>query len=175
MEFRKHTVILSVIERLRSRRSRTGKTHVQKALALLAVASEIDIPFEFVLYKHGPYSFDVERELEQMLSYAAVDVQPNVDGYGVTIRPGSMGPFVKQQASLSPEEEAAIDRVCDLVGSKTVTQLERVATAAWIHRCERITAPQKVAERLHKLKPHVSIAEAKAADREFRRFQEARQ
>ncbi len=175
MEFRKHTVILSVIEGLRSRRSRTGKTHVQKALALLAIASKVNIPFEFVLYKHGPYSFDLEGELEQMLSYSAVDVQPNVDGYGVTIRPGNMGPFVKQQASLSPEEEDAIDHVCDLVASKTVTQLERVATAAWIRQREGITAPQEVAKRLHELKPHVSVTEAKAADREFCQFLKSRQ
>jgi hypothetical protein len=167
MEFRKHVLLLSVIKRLRSRGSWTGKTHVQKALALLADTTDIAVPFAFVLYKHGPYSFEVEAELEQMRSYSAVEIQPNSDGYGVTIRPGGMAPFLEGQATLSEEEEVALDRVCELVGSRTVTDLERIATAAWIRRREGLVESRKVAERLHQLKPHVSIAEAEAADREL--------
>lgn len=175
MEFEKHALILAVIEKLRQHGSSTGKTHVQKALALLADTSSIDVPFTFVLYKHGPYSFDVESDLEQMRSYSAIDVFPNPGGYGVTIRPGKMAPFVKNEASLANEDETAIDRVCAFVDSKTVTELERVATAAWIRRREKVADPRKVAQRLHELKPHVSVAEASAADRKLCEFLEMNQ
>ena len=170
MEFEKHALILAVIEKLRQHGSWTGKTHVQKALSLLADTSDVDVPFAFVLYRHGPYSFDVESELEQMRSYSAIDVLPNPAGYGVTIRPGRMAPFVKNEASLASEDETAIDRVCAFVDGKTVTELERVATAAWIRGRKEVADPRKVAEQLHELKPHISVAEASVADRELCRF-----
>jgi hypothetical protein len=163
MEFKRHALILSVIKKLRARGSWTGKTHLQKALALLADTTDITVPFTFVLYKHGPYSFDVEAELEQMRSYAAVDIQPNSDGYGVTIHPGEMASFVREQAAIEFAEDLALEWVCDLVGTRTVSDLERIATAAWIRRREGIADTRKVAERLHQLKPHVSVADAEAA------------
>ena len=170
MELEKHAIILAVIERLRRYGSWTGKTHVQKTLALLADASCADVPFTFVLYKHGPYSFDVESELEQMCSYSAIDVFPNPDGYGVTICPGKMSPLVRRESNLTPDDEAEIDRVCGFVDSKNVTELEQLATAAWIRRREEISNHQDVTLRLHELKPHVSLGEASTADKELCEF-----
>lgn len=76
MEFKKHAFILAVIESLQKHGSRTGETHIQKALSLLHDSGLTKVPFDFVLYKHGPYSFDVETELEEMKSYGAVTVEP---------------------------------------------------------------------------------------------------
>ena len=63
MDFKKHAIILAVIDALHRHGSWTGKTHVQKALSLLRDAGSTEVPFQFVLYKHGPYSFDIEDEL----------------------------------------------------------------------------------------------------------------
>jgi uncharacterized protein YwgA len=80
MQFKKHAFILAVIDGLHRHGSWTGKTHVQKALSLLRDSGRVPVPFQFVLYKHGPYSFDVEAELEQMQSYGAIAVEPNAQG-----------------------------------------------------------------------------------------------
>ena len=117
-----------------------------------------------MLYKHGPYSFEVETELEQMQSYGAIAVELNGDGYGVVLRPDDMASFVQTLETLSPEERQGIDAVCKFVGSRNVTDLERLATASWIRRQEGVTQPPEVARRLHSLKPHVSIEEAERAD-----------
>jgi hypothetical protein len=44
--------------------------------------------------------------------------------------------------------------------------LERLATASWIRRQEKVTNSVDVAKRLHFLKPHISVADAERADGE---------
>jgi hypothetical protein len=170
MEYRKHALILAVVEKLRKYGSWTGKTHVQKALFLLSAVTSVRTPSTFVLYKHGPYSFELEDELEQMKSYAAIVSETVHSNYGPTLRPGANAALVKQQAPLSPLEDEAIDRVCRFVGKRSVTELERLASAAWIRTHEGKRDSQEVAVRLHELKPHVSIADAERADQEIGGF-----
>lgn len=166
MNFRKHLFILRTIESLKENGSWTGKTHVQKSLFLLEASSRVEVPFQFVLYRHGPYSFEIEEELELMRSYGAIALEP-ILGYGVMLQRGQMADFVKREASLRPEEECAIREVCQFVGRKVVAELEKVATAAWIRSREGLTVPDSIAHRLHFLKPHISIDEARLADRQL--------
>jgi len=170
MEFVKHALILAMIETLAACGSRTGKTHVIKGLFLGSAAGTLEIPFDFFLYKHGPYSSDIEGNLEQMKSYGAITVQPAYDGYGMLLRPGDMAAFVKQIAPLPVEAKQGIDRVCRFIKSKNVWQLERLATAAWIRTRENTEDSDAVAIRLNVLKPHISVSEAREADRELVTF-----
>ncbi len=169
MQFDKHALILAVVEGLKQQGSWTGKTHVQKALFLLDASGALQIPFQFVLYKHGPYSFDAEAELEQMKSYAALDSK-TVEGYGVVLSPGANASYVKRLHPLPGADQEAVDFVCRSVGRKTVAELEPLATAAWIRTREAVVEPDAVVERLRQLKPHVGIREAEEADREVRRI-----
>lgn len=172
MDFRKHAIILAVIEALHRHGSWTGKTHVQKALSLLRDARTADVPFQFVLYKHGPYSFDIEDELEQMQSYGAIAVEPNPAGYGVVLQSSSGARLVSGFATLMEREKQAIEEVCEFVGNRTVGELERLATASWIRSQEHISDAKQAAERLHTLKPHIPIADAEKAYREITEWRE---
>jgi uncharacterized protein YwgA len=171
MDFHRHALILAMVEKLRAMESRTGKTPIIKGL-FLAKAAGLDVPFELFLYKHGPYSTDVEDNLDQMKSYGAIEVEPAFDGYGVRLSPGVNASFVKKQVSLSPEEQATIERVCRFICHKNVSQLERLATAAWIRKEEGIEDTDQVAKRLNQLKPHINLSDAREADREIMRFLE---
>ena len=173
MEFDKHALILGMVQTLAALGSRTGKTHVIKGLFLGAAAEVIEVPFEFFLYKHGPYSAEIEGCLEQMQSYAAITVQPAYDGYGVLLRAGDNAEFVKKTAPLSTGAQQGIDRVCQFIQSKNVGQLERLATAAWIRTRELTEDPDTVALRLNQLKPHISVKEAREADCELVAFMQA--
>ncbi len=44
-------------------------------------------------------------------------------------------------------------------------ELERLATAVWIRNREHVTDPREVAQRIHELKPHISLPDAEEADR----------
>jgi len=172
MDFQKHALILAMIDALRRQGSRTGKTHIIKGLFLASAADLLSVPFEFFLYKHGPYSIDIEESIEQMKSYEATTVEPAFDGYGVILSPGDMASFAKQRAPLSAETLQAIERVCQFLRHRNVGYLERLATAAWIRTREGIQDPDAVARRLNDLKPHISLAEARQADEEVRAFLE---
>ncbi len=74
MDFYKHRIILAMIEGLRRAGSRTGKTHIIKGLMLASAAKRSLIPFRFFLYKHGPYSTEIEENLEEMQSYGALNI-----------------------------------------------------------------------------------------------------
>jgi uncharacterized protein YwgA len=166
MNTTKHRLLLEVIERLNSHGSWTGKTHVQKTVFLLDASKKLDMPFLFVLYKHGPYSFDIENELQEMRSYGAIESK-SVASYGVTLKPSQNAGWLEAQEILTPDQEQQIEQMCGFVKARNVTELERLATAAWIRTQEHITDPERIAGRLHELKPHISVAEALQADNEI--------
>jgi len=166
MQFDGHAFILTVIESLLKHGSVAGKTHIQKALSLLSDSKCVQVPFSFVLYKHGPYSFDVEEALEQMQSYGAISVEPSMSGYGVALRPSNMASFVRTTAPLSEQQRNAIEKVCVFVGPRNVKDLERLATALWIRSHLGIQDRERVAKQLHSLKPHIPISTAEQADEE---------
>lgn len=166
MNFRKHAVILAVIDGLKNEGSWTGKTHVQKSLFLAQAARAFEVQFEFVLYKHGPYSFDLEHEMEEMKSYGAMQAEP-VSGFGVILSPGPTASLVKDRAALPDEIKPNINRISKFIGKRNVIELERLATAAWIRTREGMDDPVQAATRLHELKPHIQITEAEEAGKEL--------
>jgi hypothetical protein len=105
-----------------------------------------------------------------MESYGAITTEPAYDGYGVILRPGDMAHFVTERASLTLEAQRTLDRVCQFIRSKKGGQLERLATAAWIRTREGKQDTEAVATRLHQLKPHISLTEAREADQELLTF-----
>lgn len=135
-------------------------------MANVSEAAGASLPFTFVLYKHGPYSFDLAAELQQMKSYDAL-VSEARSPFGETIRPGGTAAFVNEQAKLTDSEVIAVQHVCDFIGTKGVTELERLATAAWIRSRENIRDTANVAARLNVLKPHVGKESAAQADFEL--------
>lgn len=167
MQYKQHAFILEIIESLHRHESRTGKTHVQKAISLLRDLGKVNVPFEFVLYRHGPYSFQVEEALEQMQSYDAIRAEPNAGGYGAVLRTGSMADFSRSHEALTEKEKLAVDEVCKFVARRNVLDLERLATASWIRHQEQVTQSDQVAIRLNTLKPHISIDKAETANAEI--------
>src|SRR5947209_20546127 len=101
-----------MIESLRSLGSRAGKTALIKGLFIAEAEGSVEIPFEFFLYKHGPYSTDIEDNIDQMKSYGALKLEPAFDGYGVHLSPAEMASFVYQQRPLPAEVRAALQQVC---------------------------------------------------------------
>jgi hypothetical protein len=165
MNFEHHKLILETVNGLREKGSWTGKTHVIKTLFL--VSCKIELPFDFLLYKHGPYSFDIDLELEEMKSYLAV-VSEQVLGYGPRLKIGKGKSFVEGGIVDRPIVDA-IRKACQFVGDSNVGQLEALATAAWIRSRENLVNQPKVVDRLIELKPHVSRDTALWADSQVSR------
>ena len=137
MDIEKHAIILEVIEQLANHGSWTGKTHVIKTLYLLKSTGKIEVPLEFLLYKHGPYSFEVESEIEEMLSYSAINYSNRMQGYGRSFNAGENTEFVKKNGQLKAEVKDIIEKVCKFVNNRDVRELEELATVAWIQKEEK--------------------------------------
>ena len=59
-------ILSGLATRLGSRGSWVGETHLQKAAYLLSQLRGVDFDFDFILYKHGPFSFELRDELALM-------------------------------------------------------------------------------------------------------------
>ena len=75
----------SAVKRLRSQGSWCGETHLQKAFFILQDLTKSNFGYKFILYKHGPYSFEFNTELTSMRAADIVEYQFPRGGYGPTI------------------------------------------------------------------------------------------
>lgn len=163
-KLKKAAIITRLIDRLRERGSWCGETHIQKAVLLLQEMLQVPTECGYVLYRHGPFSFDLRDELTALRGNGILKLEPQYPPYGpkinVTERAGYLqGLFAKTLAEYEPR----IAFIADRLEAKGVTELERLATAYWVKK-ENPGAP--AAERsiaVTKLKPHIDLAKAEAA------------
>jgi hypothetical protein len=139
---------------------------VQKAIYIVQQIAKAKLGYKFVLYKHGPYSFDLRDELTAMKASDIVEFTFPQEGYGPSIKPTKFGERVYE---INEQEIGRYAKISDFVatwfGSKDVRYLERVATAYFItSKHLRESIPSR-AKRLTLLKPHVDLPAAEEAIR----------
>ena len=79
---RRAALLTRLVERLRQQGSWCGETHVQKATFLLQRLMKVPLEYEFILYKHGPFSFDLRNELTSLRADDLLLLEPQVPPYG---------------------------------------------------------------------------------------------
>jgi hypothetical protein len=159
VDFRGHAFLLDAVEQFHANGEMPKSTHLQKAMFLLRAIGVPHMPFTFILYKHGPFSPDVESELGEMKSYCAIrsDWRP---GLSQVLQPGTNAPGLKEKFQLEPGERASVAEVCRFLARKPLPEIELLATAAWIKANEQLGSLDEIANRLQVLKPYVSRPEA---------------
>ena len=60
-----------------------GETHIQKTSYVAKCVEHVPFESEFVLYKHGPYSFDLNAVLNRMRSQGIITLVPQ-GSYGAS-------------------------------------------------------------------------------------------
>ncbi|MBI5093536.1 MAG: hypothetical protein HZB26_13975 [Candidatus Hydrogenedentes bacterium] len=168
-------VVLALIEALRGKGSWCGETHVQKSTYFLQELLQVPLGFDFILYKHGPYSFDLSDALEQMRADRFLTYDPRPYPFGPSLAPDENGELLRRLfAKTRARYQERVDFLADEFASKNVAQLERIGTAMYVtlEDPER-TGRDKRAMRIHKLKPHIPLDVARAAVDEFDSLREA--
>lgn len=161
-------VLAGLARRLHDRGSWSGETHLQKATYLLHELLGVPFDFDFILYKHGPFSFELRDELGSMRADRLLEREVQAPPYGprfiVTDRGRELeGRFGRTMERYGP----ALDWVAAQLGDRGVMELERLATALWVTREIGENAPvAERAARLHAVKSHVAMADAVDAVRE---------
>ncbi|MDF9407777.1 MAG: hypothetical protein A4E52_01437 [Pelotomaculum sp. PtaB.Bin013] len=159
---RRQAVVLSLIEKLDLYGIWCGETHIQKSLYFLQEMLKVPTCYDFILYKHGPFSFDFRDELAVMRSKMIIELQSKPYPYGPSLHPGEAAERLKElYPKTTKEYEQKIDFIAKKLACLRVAELERLATALYV-TLEK-GGDKKVqarAIRINELKPHVKIDEA---------------
>jgi len=148
-----------------------GETHIQKGVFLLQELLSVPTEYPFVLYKHGPYSFQLSDELTSFRGDELLDLQLQAPPYGPRYAVTSLGEKLRAQYPVTlAKHKNAIQKVADAIGDQTVGEVERLATALYVTKRNTLLHDASVesrAEYLNKLKPHVSMDDALEAVEEI--------
>ena len=160
-------VIIGLVRRLDERGSWCGETHIQKSAYLLSGLFDIDFDFDFILYKHGPFSFRFRDELASMRDDQLLEREPQDPPYGPRIAVTDRGQELEERFTQTMARQAgALDWITQRVGDRGVVELERLATALWVTDHQPGTVSDR-ARRLVELKPHIAYEHATAAVRDI--------
>lgn len=165
MKYLENAVILThLLSALRKQDSWCGETHVQKSVYLLSEVQGIDLGFRFILYHHGPFSFDLRGELTSLQADGLLALEFQPIPYGPRLAPTQaaldlQSRFPKTMAKYRP----AVERIAQYLGNRGVNALERLATAVYVTRRQPEADPETRAEALAGLKPHIALEDAQAA------------
>ena len=153
MQARQYALLLALLKAMDERGSWCGETHVQKASYFLQEATNVPLDLDFILYKHGPYSFDLHEGLGDMRARLLIDIKQRAP-YGPSLIPG---PSAQVLADGLPDYVAAYSPAIDFVAEKLsghgVVDLERLATALYVIR--NYPGEADKARVMNELKPHI--------------------
>jgi len=167
---REMLLVGGVAKRLKQKGSWVGETHIQKTCFVAKIRRNLPIESEFVLYKHGPYSFDLNKSLAHMQGRMLLLRRPN-PGYGPTLELNEAlwNALDRSLKGLFSRYESDISDVCDFLGKKNVAELEKIATAIYV--ADVLNLPKgDQAGKITEIKPHISIEAAREAVHEASSF-----
>ena len=136
-----------------------GETHIQKTVMFLQELLQVPLGYRFILYKYGPFSFDLRKELASMRAGLMLDVEPNMN-YGPSFSLGIRGTLAVDRSN---EFQEAIEFINERVSSYDVRTLERLSTAFYVRNREPDLNESQVAARVNELKPHIPVSLAREA------------
>jgi uncharacterized protein YciW len=168
---KKAALLTRLVELLRAQGSWCGETHVQKATYFLQELLKVPTGFRFVLYKHGPFSFDLRDELTALRADDLIRLELQAPPYGPRLAPNPQSKHLQEVSSWTlAKYEDRLGFVAEKFGERNVSELERLATALYVTAQLGEHASSGVrAKELRALKHHISPEAAEASIREVDR------
>lgn len=167
--FRRQATIVLLLDELKGHNSWCGETHIQKSVYFWEEGLGAQLGLKFVLYKHGPFSFDLREELGEMRGNLLIELESHPP-YGPSVVATESGRrLLDSFASTVQSYRGQVDYLTSWVGSRSVAELERLSTALYVYR-EKQSSADEQANRITELKPHISIDKAEEAVRSVREF-----
>jgi hypothetical protein len=149
-------LLTQLVQRMREQQSWCGETHLQKATFFLQALLGVELDYDFVVYKHGPFSFDLRDELGGFASDQLIRYQPQVPPYGPRIAVTEEGEGMQDIYPKTLAENAEkIAFVAEKLDARGVIDLERLATALYVSLEAREASAEERARLLRQLKPHI--------------------
>jgi uncharacterized protein YwgA len=157
-------LLFELIDELTDYGSWCGETHIQKATYFLEAMMGIPLGFPYVLYKHGPFSFDLSDELASMRADALLEWEIKPEPYGNALKTTNVSAGLKARMPRTlARYRPAISFVAEKFGTRGVKDLEKISTALYVTKEAPGRGGEARALRITELKPHITLDEAKEA------------
>ncbi|MBN8987582.1 MAG: hypothetical protein J0H42_05030 [Rhizobiales bacterium] len=154
---REMVLIGGVVDRLTRAGSWCGETHIQKTAYMTKALKNVPFESEFILYKHGPYSFDLNKSLNHMSARSVLSLELR-GHYGPSYRLNEAlwGALDRASSNFFSTVFESVDDICRRLAKKNVAELERVSTAVFVNtNFSDLSSSDKI-KKFVELKPHVS-------------------
>lgn len=167
-------ILTRLAAELRQSGSWCGETHMQKAVYLLQELLGVPTDFPFILYLHGPFSFDLRDELTSLRADELLVLEPQAPPYGPRLAVTDRA--VRLEAAFGKVVDTyskPIGFIAGTLGQRSVVELEQIATALYVTKNRTGEHDASVAARadcLHRLKPHIPTVTAAKAIEEMDRL-----
>lgn len=162
-------LLTKLVRRLRDEGSWGGETHVQKATYFLQELMKVPLGFDFILYKHGPFSFDLHDEIAALRGDGLLTFELHYQ-YSPHLQPTEIGTNVQKRCPMTlAKYDGRITLVAEIFGDKGVVQLELLGTALFVTLNYELSEPCRAAK-MTCLKPHISRPQASEAVAEVGRI-----
>lgn len=156
-EPQRSALITMLVRELKEHGSWAGETHVQKAAFLLQVGAGVPLGYNFMLYRHGPFAFDLRNDLLALRADGVLNIEPQPEPYGPSIVTTSRTQLLEDHYPKTLARYGSkIKKVAELIGTKGVVSLERLATAYLLITENPELDDDQVAAALRTVKPHIS-------------------
>ncbi len=162
----RRAAIARLVEVMRDKGSWAGETHIQKSAYFMQALLGVQMGYEFVLYKHGPYSFDLRSDLSTMMASLQLDVKPR-QPYGPSF---VLGPLSARREGITERIEKAIQFVGENLSTHDTRKLERLSTALFVKSSKPELDEKEIAAEINRIKPHIEASEAYSAMKDVERL-----
>ncbi len=148
-------LVVGLVDEMHEAGSWLSETHIQKCVFFLKQVAAVHIEYEFILYKHGPYSFDLREDIFAMRTAQALDLEGRPP-YGPSFSVGKFGATLMARFSTALDQHRTqLQFVAENLSDKHAAELERLATAAYVTSEHPDESADDRAEEVHRLKPFI--------------------
>lgn len=132
-----------------------GRTRIQKIVYFGQELFGFPSSYEFEIYQYGPYSAELDSDIQLLTALGWVATQPHEPLYGPTYHVTESGASVAEKLYPSlAEVKPRIDKAVKLLGRFKAQRLELLATIHYIQATEPEANREKIISIVHALKPY---------------------
>ena len=171
----REALLLDFVRRLKVADNWCGETHIQKSTYFLQEFMVVPLDLNYIFYKHGPFSFELNDQLTALRGNGLVELRSHPP-YGPHLHASSTASdSLERFPKTISRYESAMDFVVGKLASKNVAELERLSTALYVRLQRPDADDDELAREMNQLKPHVTVKDAKEALSEVAQFEAEKQ
>jgi len=135
-----------------------GKTAVMKIIFMLQQVKSVNMGYDFSIYTYGPYSSDVTEDVDALISYGLIKINPQQYGnyYGYELNITNNG--ISNIGYLGDGVKESTKDIIGFVKGKSAKNLELYSTIIYVDNLYRVNSwkmnSTSISEKVQEIKPH---------------------